>query len=551
MKSWFSPAPLLLFLPFLAAAAPDRVADASSGQTPLSGDLVLFPLDDVSLPWRDNLKLTLQSPTKYPGNPVLRLGPSEGPDGDGALAYGTVLKEDGKFRLWYIATPRADGRIPGGKDQPAMGSESARPIAYAESRDGIHWTRPDLGLVDYRGNRHNNLVAIEPVGEPYTRAHDFVAVLHDPADPDPAARYKMAYIVYDQPTGNWPGTATAISADGLSWKLVNTATFTKGHFENSSLIKFDGLYYVAGQDHPPYDAGTADGSPAGRVMKVFFSPDFHHWSNGRALGFYRSDYSPQPVTFGHEVHMGAGLWNRGNVILGFYGRWQGDTIQRDPQFPQTPLKGLKVDLGFVVSNDAIHYREPVRNFVMVRHGAEADWDSEATLQSNAFANTDTQTYIWYSAWDTSQSDIVPALPAPLTPRMIQKAYGVGLLTLPRDRFGYFSKLLNVSQGRDPAAHVARDASCLSRPITLDQPAALSVNVAEVSAAKPLEIALVDDAERPLQGYTGHLQASSLKASVTWSGGKSTLPVHLRFRVKVRWPVGVNDAKLYALYLEQR
>ena len=212
--------------------------------------------------------------------------------------------------------------------------------------------------------------------------------------------------------------------------MANTAGFTKGHFENSSLIKFDGLYYVAGQDHPPYDAGTADGSPAGRVMKVFFSPDFQHWSGGRAMGFYRSDYLPQPLTSGQEVHMGAGLWNRGNVILGLDGRWHGDTIKLDPKYPHTHLKGLKIDLGFVVSNDAIHYREPVRNFTIAPHSTHDEWDSEAMLQSNSFANTDTQTYIWYSGWDTSQSDEVPPLPAPLTPRMIKKAYGVGLLTLP-------------------------------------------------------------------------------------------------------------------------
>ncbi len=125
----------------------------------------------------------------------------------------------------------------------------------------------------------------------------------------------------------------------------------------------------------------------------------------------------QPTNFGLENHMGAGLWNRGNVILGFYGRWQGDTIHR---VPGASLSGLKVDLGMLVSNDAIHYREPVRNFVMVPHGKESDWDSNAILQANAFANTDTQTLIWYSHWYTNRRDMIPSLPDELDELNTQK-----------------------------------------------------------------------------------------------------------------------------------
>ncbi len=115
-------------------------------------------------------------------------------------------------------------------------------------------------------------------------------------------------------------------------------------------------------------------------MKVFFSPDFEHWSSGRALAWNRSDYLTQSTNLGLENHMGPGLWNRGNGILGFYGRWQGNTIHR---IPGASLSGLKVDLGTIISNDAIHYREPVRNSVMAPHGKESDWDSNAILQANA------------------------------------------------------------------------------------------------------------------------------------------------------------------------
>lgn len=533
--------PLFLFAASMLAA--DRVADASSGKTPRPGDMVLFPMDDVTIPWRENLKVTMMQPVKHAGNPVMRGGPVEGVDGFGTLLYGTVIKDGGKLRMWYLATARADSRIPGDAERLKL----YRPVAYAESTDGVNWVRPNLGLVEFRGNRNNNLVAIEPQSDPYSRAYDFIAVHHDADDPDPSQRYKMAYITQDIPRASG-STATAVSADGLRWKLVNTTMFTKSHFENTSLTKFDGLYYLAGQNIPPHDGSLADGSPAGRVMKVFFSPDFRHWSNGRALAFYRDGYETKPTTFGQETHMGAGIWNRGNVIVGLYGRWYGDTIITEPKTPQSPLKGLKMDLGVLVSNDAIRYREPVRNFIAIAHGGPDDWDSESLLQANAFANTETETLIWYSHWYTSRPSVTPPLPEKLSDVMIHKGEGIGLARMPRDRFACFSKLLPVGQERRAQFNQPLEASMLSKPIRLTSPSRLFANVSGVSPETPLRIAIVDDAERPLPGFEGTLTADSLKSAVAWKKA-STLPVNRAFRIKTVWPVGTDRAKLWALYVE--
>lgn len=538
----------LLTLTLLIAALPgslyaaDRVTDASSGKAPHKGDMVLFPFDDHALPWRENLKVTLQRPMKYSGNPIMRAGPIEGVNGYGMLLYGTVIKVDGKFKMWYLSTPRADSRIPG--DVQLL--KWWRPVSYAESTDGVHWKQPDLGLVEFRGNKDNNIVRIEPFNNPYSHSYDFVAVWYEPHDPNPSQRYKMAYITLDVKRKSG-ATATAVSPDGLSWKLINSEPIQQGHFENTGLIKFNDLYYLSGQNIPPHDASLMDGSDAGRVMKVFFSPDFHHWSSGRALAWYRSDYLTKPTSFGQENHMGAGLWDRGNVVLGFYGRWHGDTIHKKPG---SSLVGLKIDLGMIISNDAIHYREPVRNFVMVHHEDPDAWDSNAVLQANAFANTNTQTLIWYSHWYTNRPDTIPPLPTALDDVNTRKADAIGLLTLPRDRFGYFSKLLPASQERNKSLDRKIEASCLSRSLRFSRPAQLYVNVDDVRPNEALEIALVDDAERPLTGYTAKLSTGSLKAPVRWAG-KKTLPVNTPFRVKVTWPAGIDNGKLYAIYIEQQ
>ena len=56
-------------------------------------------------------------------------------------------------------------------------------MCYAESDDGVHWVKPELGLVDFKGGTKNNICLIE--GEPFalTRVNDFLSVRHEPEDP--------------------------------------------------------------------------------------------------------------------------------------------------------------------------------------------------------------------------------------------------------------------------------------------------------------------------------------------------------------------------------
>ena len=55
---------------------------------------------------------------------------------------------------------------------------------YAESRDGIHWTKPELGLFEFNGSKQNNIVWDGP------GTHNFTPFLDtNPACP-PDAKYK-------------------------------------------------------------------------------------------------------------------------------------------------------------------------------------------------------------------------------------------------------------------------------------------------------------------------------------------------------------------------
>lgn len=119
----------------LMGAVPVPAAEESSA---VARERVYFAFDDYAIPWKDNLQLTLQQAQKHPANPVLRCGPKGSPDATHALIYGSVLRIGGKFRMWYL-----------GMFEQTWNHRTTgwwRPMCYAESDDGVRWTKPELGL---------------------------------------------------------------------------------------------------------------------------------------------------------------------------------------------------------------------------------------------------------------------------------------------------------------------------------------------------------------------------------------------------------------------
>ena len=237
--------------------------------------------------------------------------------------------------------------------------------------------------------------------------------------------------------------------------------------------------------------------------------------------------------------MGAGLWNRGNVILGLYGMWHGPAIKPNPP---TRLAGLTIDLGFVISNDALYYREPVPRFVMVPRGDAGQWDSQCLLQGNSFYNSDTETFIWYSHWDLdNQWDLIKAKKS--SPRQ-----AIGLLKLPRDRFGYLSKTIMGEATGAGKKLVYDSGSVLSKQIQLTRAARLYVNAEGVSDSAPLKIEILNKSDEVIRGYQANVTKDLLKGVVSWSAGQQ-LPKNQPFRIRVSWPDGTANPHLYAVYVE--
>ncbi len=172
--------------------------------------VLFFDLQEVRE--MQHLDLKLNPVRKSPANPVISAGGPEDFDVHGAGGFVRVLKESGRYRMWYSGI-----RLTSTVVWPRWGR-----IGYAESADGYAFQRVPLGQVAFRGNRHTNIIR-GPGG-------NSAIVLCDPADPDPARRYKLlsfpaAILHHDEAkAGRMDPWSEALSGklytspDGLRWK---------------------------------------------------------------------------------------------------------------------------------------------------------------------------------------------------------------------------------------------------------------------------------------------------------------------------------------------
>jgi hypothetical protein len=476
---------------------------------------VLFPFDDYSLPFSKGLILTLmpghKSPKnpnlgvdpRHPGKPVLPVGKPGDPDYPRAYFYGTVIKINNEYRMWYT------------------GNDShKRQVCYAVSKDGLQWEKPKLGLADYNGSKANNLVVID---DQQAIGGMNALVLYEPDDADPGRRFKMIREI------NPGDVRAAVSADGLRWKSIAGAKdIVKGsNLEPSGLIKRDGVYYLNGHGGPvPHPIATRGMMrPQKRMMVTLVSYDFDNWADAGHISFRRDNVPPRPpVDFeahrGEQVHLGAGLWDRGNVILGFYGQYHADSNDR---------RSVTVDLGLVVSHDAIHFKEPIPDFKIVPSFEEDDRAEPRLTQSQGFENIGDRSFVYYGIWPESDRN---------------SPTGVRVATWPRDRFGYFSP-------SDTAEH----AHCISAPFAPRANAKVFLNATGLSEEGNLNVEILDEKMRPIAGYTAAdftplTGKSGLRLPIAWREKKNLDKFTGPIRVRVNWTgKHPQQTRMFAVYVD--
>ena len=253
----------------LVAAAPDvAVIDLGSRRELL--------LDEFLIAKKTNLELKLHSPV--PQEVVLvRDAPWEGT----GSTFETIFRDGEIIRIYYMGMELTNRD--GSKLRDHLGSTERRNavVCYAESRDGIHWTKPDLGLFVFNGSKENNII--------WDAAHldNFVPFIDENPDCPPDERYKAV-------SSGKGGLFALKSSDGIHWDyLQNEPIITRGKFDTQNNAFWDPLrqhYWCYIRDfHGPDGLPTTDTKTGVRDVLVATSKDFRHWSEPRPL-----DYGDSP-----------------------------------------------------------------------------------------------------------------------------------------------------------------------------------------------------------------------------------------------------------------
>lgn len=176
-------------------------------------------------------------------------------------AYFSAIQDGSKVRLYYRGSA-------GGSDH----SED-QVTCMVESDDGIHFTRPKLGLIEAGGTKDNNVIwrGVE--------SHNFAPFLDSNPNVKPEERYKALGGV-KQPGKNWAQGATPgglyafTSPDGIHWKKMKPEpVITKGAFDSQNLAFWDAT-------RSRYMSFSRIFSNKVRAIQSMTSNDFLAWGDG-------------------------------------------------------------------------------------------------------------------------------------------------------------------------------------------------------------------------------------------------------------------------------
>ena len=273
-------------------------------------------VDDQLIASRTGLQRTLHPPRKHPSNPLLT--PVEAWEKPSVLLYGTVMHDPARttdrFRMWYLCfTPVWNADYSSATDK-----RSGR-VAYAESVDGLTWTRPRLGLHLYQESRDNNIVI--------PNAYGFAGIMLDPRDPDPRRRYKAMIR-----TGR--GHEACFSADGLRWS--EPVPMNLDGYDRSSVFWDPVRGRWAASTKSWYT--TTAGAPSWRGRGYQESDDFLQWP-GRATFMVGTPAQGPEIVYGLECFYYESLY------LGWWSRYR-----HEPD-------GL-LDIQLAVSRNGRHWERP-------------------------------------------------------------------------------------------------------------------------------------------------------------------------------------------------
>ena len=354
---------------------------------------------------------------------------------DSFSAYvGTVLRDGGRFRMWYMP-------VSGERELNRLGL-----VGYAESEDGVDWKKPKLDHPDH-GPGSENL--IRGIGS---------QVFIDPLAPETHRYRSVAYLSRFSPEEPVPeGYYTGHSPDGLHWE----ADARKPTWRGSDVIQ---CAY-----HPEQKAGLATlkrqvrGRSIGRRSFWVARLEGNRWTEARCA-LVPDDFDDVcAVTRGFDSadYYGFGLLPAGGGTVGLISRFWHILPRTDPA-REYGLYG-PADIGLVFQpGPGDRWLHPAGRKSFIVH-TDAEWMSGGIWEATCALNVGDETRIYFAAthrphnWHrNSDNRDIPELKA----RLLEEGGWLrsGFATVPRDRiFGFRS---------DPEGTLTLDLGVIDEPSEL-------------------------------------------------------------------------------------
>jgi len=337
-------------------------------------------------------------------------------EGTGSGYHSVFFDPDlGKYRMYYKAWHLAvkDGKV----------NTGSHPLfcCYAESDDGIHWRKPELGIVEFNGSKANNIVLAPATFGEVTSDPGHPSVFRDenPNCP-PEARYK-AIIRAAKPHG----LLVFQSADGLHFSLMHPKpVITEGAFDSQNLAFFDPNISAYRAYWRVFTAGKTDGTdwkPEGiRAIRTAVSKDLITWEHWKDLTYVDSP-PEQLYTNGVKPYFRAP-----HLLLGFPTRyverpWSEamralpEHAEREDRAKASQRYGTAITEGlFMASRDGVNFKR--WNEAFLRPGIERagtwhyghqylGWSIVPTKSALAGAPDELSLYAVESYWTGSSSEL--------------------------------------------------------------------------------------------------------------------------------------------------
>lgn len=219
-------------------------------------------------------------------------------------AYYTLFQDGDLFRMYYR-----------GAHSDLASKKNAHPefVCYAESRDGVHWEKPKLGLIEFQGSKENNILRTGP------GSHNFTPFKDGNPNCSADARYKALAGGTTMVDGKRKACLQAYkSPDGIHWTLMREeAVITDGAFDSQNLAFWHPEKKVYLDFHRKGRGGVRD-------IMTCSSTDFLNWTQPEFLAY---GDAPSEHLYTNAIQL---YFRAPQIFLGFPTRFQPKHEQVEP-----------------------------------------------------------------------------------------------------------------------------------------------------------------------------------------------------------------------------